>query len=54
MLIKLFFTSEDYEKSLRQRRLAALAFLGWGWWALPAISCWSPAAPFPTMPRASI
>ncbi len=30
MLIKLFFTSEDYEKSLRQRRLAALAFLGVG------------------------
>lgn len=27
MLIKLFFCSEDYEKSLRQRRLMALALL---------------------------
>ena len=37
MLVKLLFTSNDYEKSLRRRRVAALALLGIG---LIGFSCW--------------
>ena len=37
MLVKLLFTSNDYEKSLRQRRVAALALLGIG---LIGFACW--------------
>ena len=37
MLVKLLFTSNDFEKSLRQRRMAALAFLGVG---LVGFACW--------------
>ena len=37
MLIKLLFTSNDYEKSLRRRRVAALALLGIG---LIGFACW--------------
>lgn len=37
MLVKLLFTSNDFEKSLRQRRMAALALLGVG---LVGFACW--------------
>lgn len=37
MLVKLLFTSSDFEKSLRQRRMAALALLGVG---LIGFACW--------------
>lgn len=51
MLMKLISCSGDFEKTLKLRRLVALALLCVGLVGFACYFFWSPAAPFLTSPR---